>query len=59
MNTTERVEKINGLIFPIAIRQIQIIFCSEKTGSLFIGFFPENADLLELIRLVMGEYKFI
>jgi hypothetical protein len=52
-NTTEKLEKVNGLICPIAERQIQIIFCTDKTGSLFIGFFPQNADLLELIRLVM------
>lgn len=52
-NTNEKLEKVNGLICPIAQRQIQIIFCTNITGSLFIGFLPENGDLLELIRLVM------
>lgn len=52
-NTNEKLEKVNGLICPIAQRQVQIIFCTNITGSLFIGFLPENGDLLELIRLVM------
>ena len=33
--------------------------CTNKTGSLFIGFFPDNGNVLELIRMVIVELGFV
>ena len=39
--------------------QLSIVFCSRATSSLLIGFFPENASLLGVIRETGFELGFI
>lgn len=46
-------------MIPRAQTQIQIVMCTNKTGSLFIGFFPDNGNVLELIRMVIVELGFM
>ncbi len=55
----EKVDKVNGLYCPRAQIQIQIIFCTNKSGFLYVGFFPEDGNFLELVRMVIKELGFI